>query len=711
MLEVRYQKGFAACALGALAFLWAPEAMATARTSTAALSGDEARLFEAVGALAAGDADRADKLLTAKAPPIDDYRALLRAKALVALGKKEKAYVELEAIKPRVLQCTGTKKEPFAHPLYVDAVLAKSELLAATEPSAAAEMLLALPASGDLLALAADLYRRSGDSGQAEAAEARLLIEVPESPEARALAKSLRAEGIKARLPSADMRLDRVKHLLDAHQNMEARTEAMKLAEELGEKSDMRCELLFIAGKADRKLRAYAGAIKTLVEARAQCEKDKDTDLLLRASLLEVQVRAIRGQLAAAKKLALWIAEKHPDHSFGDDALLLVANLASDAGKTAEAEKLYLKIDSMPGNDQGGEASWRLGYAAIKANNLAEATKRLEAVLARTDTPPIERARARFWLAMTVFPKDEAKAKAVFEEVALEPTFYAWLALDRLDALKPAWAKELRAKLLAVRDAAPAAISPAPAINDAPELARARKLYAIGANDYAEAELELIARCATTDQEALALALAFDSIDAHARAQQILRARHSMFAGPMRAETIAVWRAAYSRPYLDLIEKAAKESKVPPLFLLALSREESTFDPEIVSWAGATGLAQLMPGTAMVAHQSLGLGRLDLERLTEPELNLRLGARVLRDAMKDFGEREPLALVAYNGGPGVAKKLSEVSPAKPFERWVEEISIKETRGYVKRVMETYGIYRFLYDRERPFVAFPASIGN
>jgi soluble lytic murein transglycosylase len=190
----------------------------------------------------------------------------------------------------------------------------------------------------------------------------------------------------------------------------------------------------------------------------------------------------------------------------------------------------------------------------------------------------------------------------------------------------------------------------------------------------------------------------------------LLRSRASMLAGPLAPKALPVWRAAYSRPFRAEIERASKESNVEALFLTALSREESTFDHEIVSWAGAVGLAQLMPGTAVLAHFALKLGKLDPERLTEPELNLRLGARVLKDGLVGFGALEPLALVAYNAGPGQAKKLVEDTP-KPFDRWVEEIKIRETRKYVKRVLETWGVYRFLYDTERPFIPLPDAIGG
>lgn len=703
-------KGF-----GLLALSWALASANAARgestTSTVVvLVPHEQRLAEAAQALVAGDGERVERLLALSTAPLDDYRSLLRGRAMVLLGKKDHAYRELDTIKARPLRCAKQKNTfDLSHPLYLEAVTAKATLLAESEPTAAAELLTALPVSGDLLATAADLYRRSGDNAQADAAEARLLIEAPESPEGRALAKSLKAAGIKERLPNDTQRIARVRKLLDTHLNAEAKAEAVQLRQELGEKSDLVCELLFISGKADRKLRQYAPAIKSLEEAKARCVKDEDKETALRAALLEVQVRSIRGQAQAAKKVAEWIVKTYPESTLGDDALLHVANLFDDSGNTAAARKLYLKIiDEIPGNDQGGEASWRLAYAAIKAKDDKEATKRLNEVLARESVTPIERARAQYWLATIMLAKDETLARKLFEDLVLHPSFYAWMALDRLELSKPAWAKELRAGLTKIRDGG---FTLAKSNLSAPELDRARSFKRLGLMTYAEAELEQIANCPETEEQALNLALAFDEIGAHARAQLILRGRSQMYTGPMTLEGIGILRAAYSRPYFDLVEKAANESKLEPLFFIALVREESTFDPEIVSWAGATGLAQLMPGTAIVAHLALKLGKLDQERLTEPELNLRLGARVLSDAMRDFGQREPIALVAYNGGPGVAKKVTAVSPAKPFDRWVEEISIKETRGYVKRVMETYGIYRFLYDAKQPFIALPDDIGG
>lgn len=705
--------------------LWAPPDAGAQPASAGALpaaitssTAEDQRLREARDALGAGEAARALQLLEPGGGALEDHRALLRARAFLSLGKPELAFKALEQVPRRPERCRRPNRED--HPLVSDAVRLQAAILAESEPTAAAELLGTLQPSSELLATMIDLYRRAGDEAQARAAEARLLTELPGSPEARAIAKHAKPAGVERLLGSPEARFDRVRALLDAHQNAEARAEADVLLGELPKTDPRRCELALVIGKADRKLRAYASAVRSLAAARQLCTRTKETELALRAALLEIQVRTIRGDLAIATRLAAELEAAHPGHSYVDDALMFVANTLESAGRNDEAKVLYGRIaGELGGGDQTAEAAWRLGYLALRAEDPEEATRRLEQILALPDVPRIERARARYWLARALERTQQARARALEEETVLELSFYGWLTLDRLRSSEPGRARALEAKLGAVRSGVGGAAMPggsgAPgpaALTSTAEWSRAHRLAALGAPTYAAGELERLACEGATDEETLALALAFDAIGAHPRAQELLRARQaSMLAGPARPENLGVWRALYSRPYSTEIERAAAESKVEGLFLLALSREESTFDPEIVSWAGAVGLAQLMPGTAVLAHASLKLGKLDPERLTDPGLNLRLGARVLKDGLRDFGGLEPLALAAYNGGPGVARKLSALDKAKPFDRWVEEIGIRETRKYVKRVLETWGIYRFLYDADRPFIPLPDEIGG
>lgn len=115
--------------------------------------------------------------------------------------------------------------------------------------------------------------------------------------------------------------------------------------------------------------------------------------------------------------------------------------------------------------------------------------------------------------------------------------------------------------------------------------------------------------------------------------------------------------------YEDLARSIAIEEGIDPELFIRLVRQESSFNPEARSPAGAIGLTQLMPGTAA----DLGVDP------TDPVQNLRGGARYLRQQLDRFGS-VPLALAAYNAGPG---RVSEYGGIPPFE---------ETQNYVRRIL-------------------------
>lgn len=132
--------------------------------------------------------------------------------------------------------------------------------------------------------------------------------------------------------------------------------------------------------------------------------------------------------------------------------------------------------------------------------------------------------------------------------------------------------------------------------------------------------------------------------------------------------------------------------------LLAIVRTESAFDQDAMSAAGARGLMQLMPGTAALIAKRLQLPYA-VDRLTSDGLyNLTLGRAYLEQLLDDFGGSYPLAIAAYNAGPGrIRQWLHDYGDPRGRQidmvDWIEAIPFTETRLYVQRVLESVQIYR------------------
>jgi soluble lytic murein transglycosylase len=153
---------------------------------------------------------------------------------------------------------------------------------------------------------------------------------------------------------------------------------------------------------------------------------------------------------------------------------------------------------------------------------------------------------------------------------------------------------------------------------------------------------------------------------------------------------------AYPLAYTPLVETAGRENGVSPLVLLALIRQESLYDPQAVSVAGALGLTQVIPATATDIAAKLGRPDFTPADLLDPSLNIEFGASYLGDQLRFFDGDLYLALAAYNGGPGNAIGWSDDPSAVDPDFLVEAVDLDETRSYLELVLANYAVYRFLY---------------
>ncbi|WP_231591653.1 transglycosylase SLT domain-containing protein [Cellvibrio sp. pealriver] len=156
--------------------------------------------------------------------------------------------------------------------------------------------------------------------------------------------------------------------------------------------------------------------------------------------------------------------------------------------------------------------------------------------------------------------------------------------------------------------------------------------------------------------------------------------------------------------YKEHVTKAAQQTSVNPLFIFAVTRQESAFVHDAKSPAGAVGLMQLLPSTAKQTAQKNGL-RFAPQDLITPEKNIALGSRYLNHLLGVFDGNRILAAAAYNAGPSRVKKwLNKDQNAQlPYDVWIETIPYKETRGYVQNVLSFSVIYAYRLGQETRFV--------
>lgn len=132
----------------------------------------------------------------------------------------------------------------------------------------------------------------------------------------------------------------------------------------------------------------------------------------------------------------------------------------------------------------------------------------------------------------------------------------------------------------------------------------------------------------------------------------------------------------------------------------AIIRQESMFDPEARSPAGALGLMQLMPATAKQVAGQMGLKYNTQKLVADPNFNIALGTRYLGSMVDKFDGSYVLGIASYNAGPGnVGKWVRDIGDPRRMKDvdeivdWIEMMPFKETRNYVQRVLEAVQVYR------------------
>lgn len=410
-----------------------------------------------------------------------------------------------------------------------------------------------------------------------------------------------------------------------------------------------------------------------------------------RARALEAQIaaRIRKGEAEAAEKL-IGSAEvqKLFDRPALDQARIRVASLHLMQGQIARAYEL-----AGPAADRSAAivpyGHWTAGLAAWKLGRVETARRHFELFARTAGLSAWNEAAGAFWAARTNMALgDFDTAQTWLDRAARQPlTFYGQIARAMLgaptgDVWQPSLAggvtPGLRRALLQNEGAR-----------------RALALAQIGEYDRAAGEVELVAAAAAPEEAPAVVELA----------EQVNAPEAATVIGRKVAAASGMPDVASIFPVPDYTPRGG--FSVDRALLYALARKESNFNPHAVSPAGARGLMQLMPGTAQLVANSLGLGGgLSLSR---PDVNLQLGQAYLRRLMDEpyIGNNLVNVLVAYNAGPGNLRRWQDgrgISADDDPLFFVETIPVAETRDFLEQVLTNLWIYRNRLGQTSPSLA-------
>jgi soluble lytic murein transglycosylase-like protein len=163
---------------------------------------------------------------------------------------------------------------------------------------------------------------------------------------------------------------------------------------------------------------------------------------------------------------------------------------------------------------------------------------------------------------------------------------------------------------------------------------------------------------------------------------------------------VKFWEHFYPLAYAETISANSNNQNVDPYFVKGLIRQESLFDAQVQSPAGAIGLMQIMPTTGRALYSKTKKNKpFSTDFLFDPEANIQLGIRYIGQLSRKFDENMIYILISYNAGPNALKKwMKRFHHIDDPDVFIESIPYPETRKYVKKVLRNYGIYRALYPK-------------
>ena len=618
-----------------------------------------------------------------------DYADFLGARASHEAGDDAAAEALLHGFTDRYPDSIFDAEAP---ELEANVLLAMKNASAAQRVLAAAKGLAAEDRTGFQLATG-QVEFAIGQRDAAGRTFKQLLLSHPLSQEAQVARARLTEMGAEAALTPAELR-----SLGDAYYN----------GGRYGEAAEQYRALLRTSAVSENERNSIAVAVaacdlklKRLTVAQAQGLTDSNDENGAQRLYLLMELARNRDDAAEQQRILTEMETRFGGSPWLAEALFSSGNMYLLKKDYPAATTYYRYLAAhFPGSKNAASAHWRAGWLCYRQRLFSEAAQLFDEQI-RLYPAAAETVGALYWRGRLYETQDRnpAQAAANYRAIvrAYQHYFYAQMARARLVSLgntQPAPAPQLE-RLQPM--APPILVETFP--SESPHLARARLLANAGLNEYIAQEIK--ADPNSSSWSALAEAQIYTSYGQTFRAlRAIKRALPYAASAPVNAIPLVYWRILFPEPYWDTIKSESAKNNLDPYMVASLIRQESEFDPSVVSYANAWGLMQLLPSVGKAMAREEGIKNFQTFQLLDPEMNIRLGTRYLRQMLDRFGGVQEYALAAYNAGDNRVADWEAAGPYQGMDEFVESIPFTQTREYVEAILRNEETYRAIDENAR-----------
>ena len=394
-----------------------------------------------------------------------------------------------------------------------------------------------------------------------------------------------------------------------------------------------------------------------------------------------------------------------PNSRWVPQSLLYQGRIYEDIRKTTKAIETYRILSRRFGNELLGEiAAWRMGWIHFKAGKWQKAFDQFKENL--DQSPKSSRTdKNLFWMAKTAEKLNKtAVAQTLFKELArrFPYTYYGLEAANHLDEALPDPLQNPSPFRKASLNKERSFKRPGRSLSAREKFHFKRANELIEMRDHSQARIELL-RMGRSIRKNLSgvmwLSHWYNRAEAYADSMKILQLLKDFKTIHGEKELPRqFWVNFYPSAYSEYVKTETVKYDLDPWLVKGLIRQESMYNANSLSPAGARGLMQIMPKTGKELFTRTHPDQtFDKDVLFEPDINIRLGVRYLNDLNRKHKGNGVYILITYNAGPKVLKAwLKRFRNIKDKDVFVESIPYPETRGYVKHVYRNHGIYKNLY---------------